>query len=180
MNENFELPPKETEYMEYLNTPKTTVEIMERFSAKENACWQILRTLRLKQLVHRVQNGVASHWKITEHGDNAPSIPVTPLQRKYLEYLRSSHSTRDMMEKFDKNETSVQQVTRTLRLMGYVESIGHGSQTGRGGFWVPCVVAVVSAIVIRALTYLIGEYMLRICCPEYSVNGQSTRCYQAA
>jgi len=29
------------------------------------------------------------------------------------------------------------------------------------GIWIPCVVVIV-------LTYLIGEYMLRICCPEYT------------
>ena len=73
--------------------------------------------------------------KITEDGDDAPSIPVTSLQRKHLEYLREPHSTTEMMAHFGKNESAIQQVTRTIRLMGLVESIGYGSSSGHGGCW---------------------------------------------
>lgn len=128
------LTPKETAYMGYLSTSRTTAEICAHFGARENTCWQILRTLRLKNLVHRV-NGNPPHWKITEDGDDVPPIPVTQLQTKYLEYLRTPHTTTEMVTHFGKTECAVQQVTRTLRLMGYVESVGTGSRKGGGGCW---------------------------------------------
>ena len=127
-----ELTPKEAEYMEYLETPMTTKELMTQFGAKENAVWQIMRTLRLKKLAHRTRNGF---WKITEDGDDVPPIPVTQLQTKYLEYLRTPHTTTEMVTHFGKTECAVQQVTRTLRLMEYVEAVGRGSQSGKGGCW---------------------------------------------
>lgn len=127
-----ELTPKETEYMEYLETPMTTRELMEHFRSKENAVWQIMRTLRLKKLAHRTWNGF---WKMTEDGDDVPPITVTPLQTRYIKYLRVPHSTKEMMIQFNRKESAVQQVTRTLRLMGYVEPIGRGAQKGKGGCW---------------------------------------------
>lgn len=125
-----ELTPTETEYMEYIETPKTTKELMEYFQSKESAVWQMMRTLRLKRLAHHTIDG---RWKITEDSDDVPSIIVTQLQTKYLEYLRTPHTTTEMVAHFGKTECAVQQVTRTLRLMGYVESVGIGSQKGGGG-----------------------------------------------
>ena len=127
-----ELTPKEEEYMEYLKTQRTTKEIMAHFGVKENTAWQMMRTLRLKKLAHRTRNGF---WKITEDGDDVPPIPVTQLQTKYLEYLRTPHTTTEMMAHFGKTECAVQQVVRTLRLVGHVESVGTGSQSGKGGCW---------------------------------------------
>lgn len=126
---------KEEEYMEYLHTAKTTKQIMEHFCAKENAVWQVMRTLRLKKLAHRIQDGNESYWKITEDDDDVPQIPVTSLQMKYLEYLRTPHTTNEMVAHFGKTVCAVQQVTRTLRLMGYVRSVGIGSQKGSSGCW---------------------------------------------
>jgi hypothetical protein len=125
-----ELTPTETEYMEYLETPKTTRELMAHFLVEKNTVLQIMRTLRLKRLAHRTQDGF---WKITEDSDDVPSIPVTQLQTKYLEYLRTPHTTTEMVAHFGKSECAVQQVTRTLRLMGHVESVGIGSHKGGGG-----------------------------------------------
>lgn len=129
------LTEKEQEYIAFLDVPRTTKELQKHFSAEKNAVWQMTRTLRLKQMIHRVQIGNESYWKITEDADDAPPIPVTSLQREYIKYLQSSHSTKDMMAEFGKKEHAVQQVTRTLRLMGWVESIGRGSSRGHGGCW---------------------------------------------
>lgn len=130
MNDN--LTPTETEYMEYLKIPRTTKDLQNRFSAQQNAVWQMMRTLRLKRLAHRAWNGF---WKITEDSDDVPPIPVTQLQTKYLEYLRTPHTTTEMVAHFEKTSCAVQQVTRTLRLVGHVESVGTGSRRGGGGCW---------------------------------------------
>jgi len=132
MNENFELPPKETEYMEYLSTPKTTVEIMEHFHAKENACWQMLRTLRLKRLV--IHDNESRRWRTVDEHETV-EICFTPYQHEVLKYLKSSHRTTEVMETFCKSYQSAFQVIRTLCLMGAVESTGRGSSSGHGGTW---------------------------------------------
>ena len=128
-------PTKEDEYMAYLTTPRSTAELCEHFSAKEHAVWQMLRTLRLKQLIQRVPGGRRSHWSIVGSDIGVPHVPLTAMQAQYIEYLRTPHTTREMMEALDKNESAVQQVTRTLRLMGYVQSVGHGSPIGKAGCW---------------------------------------------
>lgn len=124
--------PVEIEYANYLKTPRTTIDLMKHFSARTNAVWQVLRTLRLRGIAHHTIDG---RWKITEDDDDVPLIPVTPLQTRYIKYLRAPHSTKDMMAEFGQNVSAVQQVTRTLRLMEYVEAVGRGSQQGKGGCW---------------------------------------------
>lgn len=113
------LTPKETEYMKYLVVPRTTKEIMEQFSAKENAVWQMLRTLRMKGRVIR-DSGT---WKITT--ESPPSRTwMTQYQREVLEYMCDPHKTTELMAHFDKSYQSAIQVIRTLRLMEFVESTG--------------------------------------------------------
>lgn len=113
------LTPKETEYIKYLVVPRTTKEFMEQFDAKENAVWQLLRTLRLKGCVIH-DSGT---WKITNEAPPS-STWITQYQREVLEYLCTPHKTTELMDHFDKSYQSAIQVIRTLRLMELVESTG--------------------------------------------------------
>lgn len=126
------LTPKETEYMEYLTVPRTTKEFMAQFDAKENAVWQMLRTLRLKgNVIHD-----SGKWKIVN--ESPPSRTwMTQYQREVLEYLRTPHKTTELMEHFDKSYQSAIQVIRTLRLMEFVESTGRCAHpSGRCFAWI--------------------------------------------
>lgn len=122
----------EEAYLAYLETPRTSIDMRNHFGGvSTNAVWQMTRTLRLKGLAHRVHD----RWRITKQTDNVKPVQITPLQREYLKYLQSPHTTKEMMKAFGRRESAVQQLTRTLRLGGHVESIGNGSPTGRGGCW---------------------------------------------
>lgn len=126
------LTPKETEYIKYLVVPRTTKEFMEQFDAKENAVWQLLRTLRLKgNVIHD-----SGKWRIVD--ERPPSgIVLTPYQREVLQYLHNPHKTTELMEEFTKTYQSAIQVIRTLRLMELVESAGRCDHpAGRCFAWI--------------------------------------------
>ena len=125
----------EMEYMAYLKTPRTSKELCEHFDAATNAVLQMLRTLRLKNLIRRVKIARYSRWAIVEPADEAQTIQLTPLQYRYLNYLREPRSSQEMVAKFDRSMEAVQQLVRSLRLMGLVESVAHGSPSGHGGCW---------------------------------------------
>lgn len=117
---NTNITTTEKKYLAFLNVPRTTDEITAEFSVKNHAAWQMLRTLRLKKLVHEIKDGKKKYWKRTYPGDDVHTTSITEMNREYMDYMRTPRRIKDMMQHFNKQEQTVYQVVRTLSMMGYV------------------------------------------------------------
>ena len=120
------LTPTETEYAAHIQSSRrTTEEMMERFSSRKRAVYQMLRSLRLKQVVYLLREGGKTYWETVDDPKDLPPARITEMQQSYLEYMYySPRSTRDMMHRFKCSYESSAQIVRTLRMMGYAECIG--------------------------------------------------------
>lgn len=120
----------EYRYVEYLRTPRSTVELMEHFAATESAVRQMIRTVKLD---HGLYNE-GGKWVLV--GENTPlPTSVTEYNVSCLEILKDGATTRDMMWLLDKKMPAIQQVIRTLVKKGLVEHVSTTGAKGTGGCW---------------------------------------------
>lgn len=121
-----ELSPTEAEYAYFLQSIRTTEELMEYFGARKRAVYQVLYTLQLKRKVKKIKSAGVWKWRATKTPSSCRPMTMTPNRRAHLEYLGENRKMCDVMREFDEKECTARWSVRTLVLAGLVRRSGKG------------------------------------------------------